>query len=81
MQVLQEHLERTVEKLLLLSRDPHPRVRWAVMSAIGQLSKDLAPQLQQQFHQKLVPALVAAMDDSQNPRVQVFAIFDLILWI
>ncbi|PSR99978.1 Importin-5 like [Actinidia chinensis var. chinensis] len=79
--VLQEHLERTVEKLLLLSRDPHPRVRWAVMSAIGQLSKDLAPQLQQQFHQKLVPALVAAMDDSQNPRVQVFAIFDLILWI
>ncbi|XP_057469428.1 uncharacterized protein LOC130758510 [Actinidia eriantha] len=78
--VLQEHLEKTVEKLLPLSRDPHPRVRWAVMSAIGQLSKDLAPQLQQQFHQKLVPALVAAMDDSQNPRVQAQATSAMLLF-
>jgi hypothetical protein len=51
--------------------DPHPRVRWAAINAIGQLSTDLGPDLQNQYHQRVLPALAAAMDDFQNPRVQV----------
>ena len=49
----------------------HPRVRWAAINAIGQLSTDLGPDLQNQYHQRVLPALAAAMDDFQNPRVQV----------
>ena len=52
-------------------RDSHPRVRWAAINAIGQLSTDLGPDLQQEYHQQVLPALVGAMDDFQTPRVQV----------
>ena len=52
-------------------QDPHPRVRWAAINAIGQLSTDLGPDLQVQYHQRVLPALAASMDDFQNPRVQV----------
>jgi hypothetical protein len=48
-----------------------PRVRWAAINAIGQLSTDLGPDLQVQYHGQVLPALAAAMDDFQNPRVQV----------
>lgn len=50
---------------------PHPRVRWAAINAIGQLSTDLGHVLQTQYNQSVLPALVGAMDDFQNPRVQV----------
>lgn len=50
---------------------PHPRVRWAAINAIGQLSTDLGPVLQTQYNQSVLPALVGAMDDFHNPRVQV----------
>lgn len=52
-------------------QDLHPRVRWAAINAIGQLSTDLGPELQIQFHHLVLPALAGAMDDFQNPRVQV----------
>ncbi|RVW48730.1 Importin-5 [Vitis vinifera] len=54
-------------------QDPHPRVRWAAINAIGQLSTDLGPDLQVQYHQRVLPALAASMDDFQNPRVQAHA--------
>jgi len=50
-------------------------VRWAAINAIGQLSTDLGPDLQQNYHQQVLPALVNAMDDFQNPRVQVSLVF------
>ena len=52
-------------------RDPHPRVRWAAINAIGQLSTDLGPDLQVKYHHLVLPPLAGAMDDFQNPRVQV----------
>lgn len=61
--------------ILNLFRDSHPRVRWAAINAIGQLSTDLGPDLQQGYHQQVLPALVNAMDDFQTPRVQVCSIF------
>ena len=72
-------LESVVNMVLNSFQDPHPRVRWAAINAIGQLSTDLGPDLQEQFHQRVLPSLVGAMDDFQNSRVQVKALWNLYL--
>lgn len=71
--VMVKSLEPVVDMILNSFADAHPRVRWAAINAIGQLSTDLGPELQQQFHARVVPALVSAMDDFNNPRVQAHA--------
>lgn len=86
-QVMIKNLEQVVSMVLNSFHDPHPRVRWAAINAIGQLSTDLGPDLQNQYHQRVLPALAGAMDDFQNPRVQVaqlckdiFHLLDLFLF-
>lgn len=71
--VMVKNLEQVVSMVLNSFQDPHPRVRWAAINAIGQLSTDLGPDLQVQYHQRVLPALASAMDDFQNPRVQAHA--------
>lgn len=71
--VMIKNLERVVSMVLSSFQDPHPRVRWAAINAVGQLSTDLGPDLQEQYHQQVLPALAGAMDDFQNPRVQAHA--------
>lgn len=66
-----KNLEHVVSMVLASFQDPHPRVRWAAINAVGQLSTDLGPELQVQYHRTVLPALAGAMDDFQNPRVQV----------
>ncbi|KAF2288178.1 hypothetical protein GH714_004837 [Hevea brasiliensis] len=68
--VMLKNLERVVSMVLNSFQDPHPRVRWAAINAIGQLSTDLGPDLQIKYNQRVLPALAGAMDDFQNPRVQ-----------
>jgi len=68
--VMIKNLEQVVGMVLNSFQDPHPRVRWAAINAIGQLSTDLGPELQNQLHHVVLPALASAMDDVQNPRVQ-----------
>lgn len=70
-QVMIKNLEQVLSMVLNSFQHPHPRVRWAAINAIGQLSTDLGPDLQAQYHHLVVPALAGAMDDFQNPRVQV----------
>ncbi|XP_075093674.1 uncharacterized protein LOC107812495 isoform X2 [Nicotiana tabacum] len=50
--------------------DPHPRVRWAAIRAIALFSTFFCPQLQEQFHDQVLPTLAAAMADFQNPIIQ-----------
>ncbi|KAJ3674613.1 hypothetical protein LUZ60_005229 [Juncus effusus] len=71
--VMIKNLEQVVNMILSGFNHPHPRVRWAAINAIGQLSTDLGPDLQTQYHNKVLPALANAMDDFQNPRVQAHA--------
>ncbi|MFQ6634842.1 hypothetical protein Gotur_011993 [Gossypium turneri] len=71
--VMIRNLEQVVSMVLNSFHDAHPRVRWAAINAIGQLSTDLGPELQTQYHQRVLPALAGAMDDFQNPRVQAHA--------
>ncbi|KAL9274571.1 Importin-5-like protein [Drosera capensis] len=68
--VMAKNLEQVMNMVLSSFVDPNPRVRWAAINAIGQLSTDLGPDLQEKHHQRVFPALAAAMDDYQNPRVQ-----------
>ncbi|GBG66984.1 hypothetical protein CBR_g74670 [Chara braunii] len=68
-----KQLGAVVEMVLCSFNDPHPRVRWAAINAIGQLSTDLGPDLQQNHHAQVLPALLTAMDDFQNQRVQAHA--------
>ncbi|GLJ16157.1 hypothetical protein SUGI_0269600 [Cryptomeria japonica] len=70
---MSKNLEPIVNMVLNSFRDPHPRVRWASINALGQLATDLNPDLQEQFHQQVILALVGAMGDIQNPRVQAHA--------
>lgn len=42
-------------------RDPHERVRYAACNALGQMSTDFAPELQQTYHELVVPALISTM--------------------
>ncbi|KAK1314837.1 hypothetical protein QJS10_CPA06g01575 [Acorus calamus] len=71
--VMIKNLGQVVNMVLNSFQDPHARVRWAAINAIGQLSTDLGPELQMQYHQLVLPALASAMDDFQNPRVQAHA--------
>nr|CAD1840413.1 unnamed protein product [Ananas comosus var. bracteatus] len=50
--VMLKNLEQVVMMILNGFQHPHPRVRWAAINAIGQLSTDLGPDLQIQHHQK-----------------------------
>lgn len=70
---MQEQLQAVIAMLLQHFLDPHPRVRWAAINAVGQLSTDFGPGLQTQFHAQVLPSLVAVMDDAANPRVQSHA--------
>ncbi|KAJ6974900.1 uncharacterized protein [Populus alba] len=71
--VMIKNLDQVVSMVLNSFQHPHPRVRWAAINAIGQLSTDLGPDLQMKYHQLVLPALAGAMDDVQNPRVQAHA--------
>ena len=71
LQVMIEKLEQVVTMVLNSFQHSHMHVRWSAINAIGQLSTDLGPDLQVQYHQRVLPALASAMDDFQNPRVQV----------
>ncbi|KAG4912389.1 hypothetical protein JHK82_052978 [Glycine max] len=70
LKVMIKNLEQVVAMVLTSFPDQHPRVRWADINAIEQLSTDLGPDLQVKYHQGVLPALAGAMDDFQNPRVQ-----------
>ncbi|PHT99764.1 hypothetical protein BC332_29552 [Capsicum chinense] len=65
-----KHLVETIVKLIC---DNHPRVRWAAIHAIGQLSMHMSPQFQEQYHQQVLPALIKVWSDFDNPRLQARA--------
>ena len=56
--------------VLNLFHDSHGRVCWDAIHAIGLLSTDLSPDLQQRQYEQILLALTGAMNDFQKPRVQ-----------
>ncbi|KAL0479253.1 importin-beta [Acrasis kona] len=57
------HLKDLVNMVLSMFKDEHPRVRYAAIHCAAQLSTDFSGQLQSQYHQLVMPALLGAMDD------------------
>ena len=71
---LSQQLKEIVGLVLRFANDdPHPRVRYAAINALGQLSNDQGPRLQNEHHAGVVGALLRALDDARVPRVQAHA--------
>jgi len=69
--VMKKHLAGVVGLITPLLRDDFVRVRWVAINCIGQLSTDLGPAIQKQFHDTILPALISAMDTTQEPSMRV----------
>eukprot|EP00761_Pharyngomonas_kirbyi_P010975 gb/GECH01010999.1/.p1 GENE.gb/GECH01010999.1/~~gb/GECH01010999.1/.p1 ORF type:complete len:1091 (+),score=312.68 gb/GECH01010999.1/:1-3273(+) len=65
----EEHLSHIVNMVLKMFSDQHPRVRFAAIHCIAQLSTDFSPAFQAAFHGMVVPTIINAMDDDV-PKVQ-----------
>jgi len=46
----------------------NPRIRYACLHCLGQLSDDMSPELEQHYHQKIIPMFMSRIDDPV-PRV------------
>lgn len=59
-----QQVAELIGMVLPFMQDPHPRVRYAAIIAVGQMSSDHAPKFQKQHHATVLPTLVAMMDDA-----------------
>jgi hypothetical protein len=63
-----EEIRPIVQLLRNNAAHPEPRVRYAVMHCLGQISDDFAPKFQEMYHAEVIPVLIERMDDP-CPRV------------
>jgi len=70
---LKASLADLVALVLPRLQDPHPRVRWACLNAVGQLAHDFAPNFQDDFHETVMPMVIAMFEDDSNPKVQAIS--------
>lgn len=66
---LRRQLANVVAMVVANLSDSHARVRWAAVNTIGQMCTDFGPELQEAYHEQLLPALCGSMDDASS-RVQ-----------
>lgn len=71
--VLLGELDQLVEMVLPHLRDAHPRVQWAACNALGQMSTDLGPEIQQERGAQILPALISKLTLDSVPKVQAHA--------
>lgn len=58
-----KNVEQLMFTVLNFFQDPHPQVRWAACCTITMLLEEFSPYLQEQYHNIVIPALAAALDD------------------
>merc|ERR1719253_478357 len=56
-------VDQIVTQLVASFADPHPRVRYAALHAVGQTATDQQPYVQEKHGEMLVPKLIQCMDD------------------
>lgn len=71
--VMVTQIEPLVDMCLKGLQDSVAKVRWAACHSLGQMCTDLGPDIQSSQHARVLPALLAVMDDFNNPRVQAHA--------
>ncbi|XP_023577636.1 ran-binding protein 6 isoform X2 [Octodon degus] len=62
-QQMEPILDETVNSVLLFLQDPHPRVRAAACTTLGQMATDFAPSFQKKFHETVIAALLRTMEN------------------
>jgi hypothetical protein len=68
--MIKTQLAQVVQLVVGKATDEHPRVRWAAVNTLGQMSSDFSPDIQKKYLAQVLPALVSVMDDKAHPRVQ-----------
>lgn len=58
------NLEQILQAVVPMLNDEHPRVQWSACNALGQLSTDLAPELQENFGGLVLPGLISKLSGS-----------------
>ncbi|KAK9458730.1 armadillo-type protein [Lipomyces oligophaga] len=71
-EVMMTELSKVLDMVLPLLQDPHPRVQWAACNAVGQMSTDFSPEIEEKFSSRILPSLIQTLE-SVEPRVQVHA--------
>ncbi|SCV74234.1 BQ2448_6666 [Microbotryum intermedium] len=69
---MESQLDQIINTIMALASDPHPRVRYATIYALGQLCTDLEDQVQVEFGQDVLRVFVSNML-GQQARLQAFA--------
>jgi len=59
----EDQVDQIINLLIQATQDPHMRVRYAALHAIGQTSTDHQPYVQEKHGDRLVQVLMGAMDD------------------
>nr|GMD58287.1 importin-5-like [Ipomoea batatas] len=75
-----QYLDVSMETIMELVTDLHPRVRWAAIHTIGEFSIYLCPHLQEQYHHQIIPALLQAIGDLEHTRLQTHGATALMLF-
>ena len=71
--VLTPLLDKVMQLIFPLFRDPHERVRYSACHSVGQLATDFGPLFQIRYYHQVLQSLIMVMDDIKNPRVQSHA--------
>ncbi|TGZ80208.1 ARM repeat-containing protein [Ascodesmis nigricans] len=70
--MMKGELDKILDLVIPMLRDPHPRVRWAACNSVGQMSTDFAGIMQEKYHDVVLRNIIAVLD-SPEPRVQSHA--------
>lgn len=65
-------LKQVLDLVIPALSEPHPRVRWAGCNALGQMSTDFAPTMQNEYYDIILKAIIPVLD-SPEPRVKSHA--------
>ncbi|KAF3339955.1 putative Importin beta-3 [Carex littledalei] len=57
-EAMKNNLEQFVKMMVASFKDKHPRVKWAALIAMRELLVDLKPDLEDQYHETIFPALL-----------------------
>ncbi|KAF3337785.1 Importin-5 [Carex littledalei] len=66
--VMKENMEQFVNMMVESFKDTHPRVQGAALIAMRELLVDLKPDLEAQYHDRIFPALLQAINTFNGPR-------------
>ncbi|KAM8801973.1 ran-binding protein 6 isoform 2-T2 [Rhynchonycteris naso] len=69
-QQMEPILDEMVNSVLLFLQDPHPRVRAAACTTLGQMATDFAPNFQKKFHETVIAALLRTMENQDTQDVE-----------